>query len=141
MTAGQVPAGIESWLPLFFGETAGLADYLPAGSVIVDLVGLERALPDYGAEIELRHEQRRHDRERPLLPPAEAFVPADEALAALTAHPRIVLTPVKVEPIGSALAFENFGAEPPPALRADARAPAPLEKLAGFSAASTAGCS
>jgi transcription-repair coupling factor (superfamily II helicase) len=134
VTAGQVPAGIEAWLPLFFGETSGLSDYLPAGTVIVDLVDLGRALPDYAAEIDTRYEERRHDRERPLLPPAQAFVPAADALAALAAHPRIALTPVKVEPIGTEGPFENFGAEPPPELRADSRAPAPLEKLAHFAA-------
>ena len=135
VTAGQVPAGIEAWLPFFFGKTSGLSDYLPAGTVIVDLVDLDRALPAYGADIDARYEERRHDRERPLLPPAQAFVPASEALAALTAHPRIVLTPVKVEPIGTTVHFENFGAEPPPELRADSRVPEPLEKLAHFAAA------
>jgi transcription-repair coupling factor (superfamily II helicase) len=134
VTAGQVPAGIEAWLPFFFAETAAFSDYLPAGTVIADLVGLERSLPQLGAEIEARYEERRHDRERPLLPPAEAFLPAADALAALAAHPRIALTPVKVEPIAAAYAFENFGAEPPPELRADSRAPAPLGKLARFTA-------
>ena len=132
VTAGQLPAGIESWLPFFYDETVGFAEYLPVGSMIVDLVGLEDALAAYWADIELRHEQRRHDRERPLLLPAEAFVPADEALAALTRHPRIVLTPVKVEPIGSTLPYENFATGPPPQLRAEPRSPRPLERLAGY---------
>jgi transcription-repair coupling factor (superfamily II helicase) len=132
VTAGQMPAGIEAWLPLFFGRTATLSDYLPAGSVIVDLVDLPRALEAYGAEIESRHEERRHDRERPLLAPAEAFVPAAEALAAFGRHARIHLTPVKVEPIAATTAFVNFGSSPPPDLRADPRAPASLGKLAAF---------
>ena len=135
VTAGQAPAGIESWLPLFFGDSVGFENYLPAGSVIVDLVGLESALAAYWADVELRHEERRHDRERPLLAPAEAFVPADEAVAAFALHPRIALTPVKVEPIGTRLSFVNFGSEPPPMLRAEDRGPQPLEKLASFLAA------
>jgi transcription-repair coupling factor (superfamily II helicase) len=132
VTAGQVPAGIESWLPFFFAQASWLGDYLPTGAVIVDTVDLERALPAYGAEVESRYEQRRHDRERPLLPPAEAFVPAADALAALVAHPRIRLMPVKVEPISISVAFENFASGPPPDLRADSRAPAPLDALARF---------
>jgi transcription-repair coupling factor (superfamily II helicase) len=132
VSAGQIPAGIESWLPLFYGVAAGFAEYLPAGSVIVDLVGLESALAGYWADIGDRYEQRRHDRERPLLPPEEAFVPAEKTLAAFAQHPRIALTPVKVEPIGSALPFANFAAGPPAALRADARAPRPLDRLADF---------
>jgi len=132
VSAGQIPAGIESWLPLFFGGTPGLAAYLPPRSVIVDLAGLESALAAQWAEIGARYEQHRHDRERPLLPPEEAFVPATEALESLASHPRIVLTPVKVEPIGSTLPFVNFGSAPPPALRADSRAALPLGKLAEF---------
>jgi transcription-repair coupling factor (superfamily II helicase) len=132
VTAGQMPAGIEAWLPLFFGSTSGIADYLPADSVIVDLVDLERTLADAWGEIAARFEERRHDRERPLLPPEEAFVPAGAALAALEAHARIVLAPVKVEPIAASLPYVNFGSEPPPELRADPRAPKPLEKLARF---------
>ena len=127
-----MPAGIESWLPLFFSGTTGLADYLPAHTVIVDLVDLERALEGYWAEIEARFEERRHDRERPLLPPAVAFVPAADVMTALASHPRIALTPVKVEPIAATVPLRNFGSGPPPELRADTRAPKPLEKLGRF---------
>ena len=132
VTAGQMPAGIEAWLPLFFGETQGLCDYLPAGSIVVDFVDLERSLDDYAAEIESRFEERRHDRERPLLPPTVSFVPVAEALSAIERHPRIDLTAVKVEPIGATLPFENFGAKPPPELRGESRGAQPLEKLASF---------
>jgi transcription-repair coupling factor (superfamily II helicase) len=132
VSAGQMPAGIESWLPLFFGETSGLADYLPARSVIVDLVDLERAIGDFWAEIEERHEERRHDRERPLLPPFEAFVPAADVLEAFATHPRIGLTQVKVEPIAATVPLQNFASGLPPELRADTRAPRPLAKLAHY---------
>jgi transcription-repair coupling factor (superfamily II helicase) len=132
VTAGQVPAGIEAWLPLFFGSTAGFAAYLPPGSVIVDLVGLEPALDAQWADIARRYEEHRHDRERPLLPPEEAFVPAAELIESLASHPRIAVTPVKVEPIGSTRPFVNFGSGPPPQLRSDPRMPQPLDKLAAF---------
>ena len=132
VTAGQMPAGIESWLPLFFGKTARISDYLPAGTVIVDLVDLDRAITGYWTEIEARHEERRHDRERPLLAPAEAFVSGPDTLAALAPFPRIALTPVKAEPIATTLPLENFGSGPPPPLRADTRAVNPLEQLALF---------
>ena len=132
VSAGQVPAGIEAWLPFFFDGTAGLPDYLPAAAVVVDLVDLERALADYGGEIESRYEQRRHDRERPLLPPGESFLPAGEVLESLAAHARLRLTPVKVEPIGAAGPFTNFGSAAPPELRADPRAPEPLARLEAF---------
>ncbi len=132
VTDGLIPAGIEAWLPLFFEQTSAFTDYLPHGTVIVDLVDLDRTLPLAWSEISERHEQRRHDRERPLLPPDQAFSSAAAILAALVRHPRISITPVKVEPITATQPFVNFGSEPPPELRADPRAALPLAKLAQF---------
>ncbi len=132
VTSGIVPAGIEAWLPLFFDATTALTDHLPSGSVIVDLADLEQSLPIAWAEVAERHEQRRHDLERPLLAPAEAFVPGDKTLAALASFPRAIVTAVKVEPLAAALPYVNFGSEPPPELRADARAARPLDALRDF---------
>jgi len=132
VTDGMIPAGIEAWLPLFFADTSTLADYLPAATVIVDLADLAHALPAAWAEIGERYEQRRHDRQRPLLPPDEAFASAAMLLDCFERRPRIAITPVKVEPIASARPFRNFGAEPAPELRADPRAEQPVAKLAQF---------
>ena len=132
VTEGRVPAGIEAWLPLFFERTASLAEYLPARTVIVDTVDLPRSLPLAWAEIEERHEQRRHDRERPILPPAEAFVGAAAIEAAFAAHSQLRVTPVKVEPLAAAGPMRNFASEPPPDLRADPRSAAPMAALAAF---------
>ncbi len=126
VTDGLMPPGIESWLPLFFDSTATLADYLPDGAVIVDLADLERALPGAWAEIESRHEQRRHDRTRPLLPPTDAFVTADSLFSRLAHRGRIQIGAVKVEPISAGPESANFATEPPPELRADSRAATPL---------------
>jgi transcription-repair coupling factor (superfamily II helicase) len=134
VSGGQMPPGIESWLPLFFDATASFLDYVPAGAVIVDIGDLERSLPAYWEEIQLRHEERRHDRERPLLPPDESFTPSANVLASLARHARIVLGAMKVEPIAATSPFRNFAAERPPELRADPRAAMPLENLARFAA-------
>ncbi len=132
VTQGLAPAGIEAWLPFFFEQTATLADYLPPGTVIVDTADLAHSLPLAWAEIEERHEQRRHDRERPLLPPAEAFAPALRVAAALSSHATIVVTTVKAEPLATAVPIRNFGSEPPPELRAEPRAARPAAALADF---------
>ena len=134
VTQGLAPAGIEAWLPFFFAETATIADYLPPATVIVDLADLAHSLPIAWAEIEQRHEQRRHDRERPILPPAEAFAPADDIAAALASHAKILVSSVKAEPLAAVVPFRNFGSEPPPELRADPRAPHPLAVFAAFQA-------
>ena len=129
VSAGHAPAGIEAWMPLFFDATALLADYLPATALVVDTVDLERALPLAWAEIAERYEDRRHDRERPLLAPEEAFVLPAEAAARLAAHARVQVTVTKAEQLGSTGPFHNFGSEPPPDLRIDPRALVPPAAL------------
>ncbi len=132
VTQGLAPAGIEAWLPFFFDQTATIADYLPPATVIVDTADLAHALPIAWAGIEERHEQRRHDRERPLLLPAEAFAAADRLAAALSTHARIIVTTVKAEPLATAVPLRNFGSEPPPELRAEPRAALPTAVFAAF---------
>lgn len=132
VTQGLAPAGIEAWLSFFFDQTATLVEYLPPSTVIVDTADLEHALPLAWAEIEERYEQRRHDRERPILPPAEAFAAADAISAALSAHARVLVTSVKAEPLAAVLPIRNFGSEPPPELRVDPRAALPAAVFAAF---------
>ncbi len=90
---GLLPAGIEYYLPLFFqrGEAspgaglASLTDYLPAGAQIIAAAGCEDAAAHFWEQLEARYEDRRHDVERPILPPAALYQPIDEGLAPLRA--------------------------------------------------------
>ena len=132
VTQGLAPAGIEAWLPFFFERTETLADYLPPSTVIVDTADLEHALPLAWVEIEERYEQRRHDRERPILPPDAVFATADGIAAAFRSHPCVLVTAVKAEPLGAIHPICNFGTEPPPELRADPRAALPAAAFAAF---------
>jgi len=132
VTQGHSPAGIEAWLPLFFERTTSLPGYLPPATVIVDTAELAASLPLAWTEVEERHEQRRHDRERPILPPVEAFIPAVEIDAALAAHRQLLATAMKVEPLAVSLPMRNFASEPPPELRADPRAATPAAAFAAF---------
>ncbi len=136
VSEGVAPAGIEYWLPLFFEATEVLFDYLPPGTLLLDTAGLADTAAAAWQEIEDRYEQRRHDRERPALPPAALFVPPGELAEACARHPLVQATAVKVEPTGAAGPFHNFGAEPPPSLRIDARAEDPTAALKSF----LAGC-
>jgi transcription-repair coupling factor (superfamily II helicase) len=70
---GVAPSGIEYYLPLFFAQTSNLLDYLPEQySVIVTDKALESA-NRFWEQLAERHEQRRHDRDRPILAPVELF--------------------------------------------------------------------
>ena len=75
---GLAPPGIEYYLPLFFERTMTLFDYLPRDSLVLALEGIDDAAAQFWAEIAERHEQGRHDYERPLLPPETVFVAPEE---------------------------------------------------------------
>jgi transcription-repair coupling factor (superfamily II helicase) len=65
--------GIEYYLPLFFDSTAMLLDYLPGNALVFSPVDLPALLQNAWQEIAERHELYRHDLERPILDPVEAF--------------------------------------------------------------------
>jgi transcription-repair coupling factor (superfamily II helicase) len=135
VSEGFPTGGIEYYLPLFFEQVATLFDYLPAHTLVIDAAGLEAAAARHWADVVERHEQRRHDIERPLLDPAEAFLPPEDLVRAVAERPSIAATRVKVEPIGAETAGEsyaNFPVAAPPPLRIDARATVPAAELVRF---------
>ncbi|MGM0524642.1 MAG: transcription-repair coupling factor [Pseudomonadota bacterium] len=78
VSKSQLPGGIEYYLPLFFEETATLFDYLPSDTVLVTFGDIQGALERLWTDINHRYEQRRYDKQRPLLHPNELFLPANE---------------------------------------------------------------
>ncbi|TAK39469.1 MAG: transcription-repair coupling factor [Lysobacteraceae bacterium] len=74
LKAGVAPAGIEYYLPLFFDATATLFDYLGDGVLPILGEGAGECAEQFQAQVAERYEQRRHDIERPLLPPAELYL-------------------------------------------------------------------
>ena len=127
--------GIEYYLPLCFDAVATLFDYLPAGALCVDACGIATVAARTWEEIGDRHEQRRHDIERPLLDPAEVFLPPEELGRRLAQMPRVVASATKVEPIGAddaGVPFLNFGTLAPPPMRIDPRAESPAGALLAF---------
>jgi len=71
----------EYYLPLFFEQTATLLDYLPDQSLLFLAEGSQEAMERFWQEAEQRYESRRHDVERPLLPPSALFLRSNELLA------------------------------------------------------------
>ena len=102
LKSGHAPAGIEYYLPLFFeapragirgpdphGATATLFDYLGGGALPLLGAGVQEAADQFWKQTGERYEQRRHDIERPLLPPAELYLPPDALRERLNAGARI----------------------------------------------------
>ncbi len=130
VSEGVAPAGIEFYVPLFFDETATLFDYLPANAVLVHDAALTGALDKAWHDVEARYEERRHDIERPILPPPELFVRPDEIESKLTQFSSITLNPFKADTeLTQTAGTTNFPSTAPQELRIDARAEQPFAPL------------
>ena len=129
---GAPPPGIEYYLPLFFDATATLFDYLPANTIVAADLELESLATRALDEIASRYEQRGHDTERPILTPAEVFLPLPELQQRLAPMRRIELARVELDPLTQSLPHQNFATRPPPSLRIDPRGDEPARELAAF---------
>ncbi|MDY6957048.1 MAG: transcription-repair coupling factor [Pseudomonadota bacterium] len=126
---GHSPGGVEYYLPLFFDATATLLDYLPEHSQVILEPGAEDALLSVWEQIQNRYEQRRHDLERPLLPPGDLFLTPTGLAKAWTRFDRIVMSDEQAQ-VDSA--DPGHGALPPPILRRNPHAKRPLDELNRF---------
>ncbi len=89
LKAGVAPAGVEYYLPLFFEQTATLFDYLDATALPLIADGVTESVEAFWAQTSNRYEQRRHDLERPLVPPDELYLPPDALRERLNRSARI----------------------------------------------------
>lgn len=91
ISQGLHSAGIEYYLPLFFDALQSVFDYLPANTLILRSGDLEASGQRFWQDIKARYEDRCHDRQRPILKPAELFLSPDEVFAKLREYPGIEL--------------------------------------------------
>jgi transcription-repair coupling factor (superfamily II helicase) len=98
---GRAPAGIEYYTPLFFDEMSVLFDYLPANAAFIHVDGAMDAMQSFWATTADRFEQRRHDVERPILPPGELYLQPDEVRQRLAQHVSITTQGFKIEKTGN----------------------------------------
>ena len=96
ISKGLSPPGIEYYLPLFFDQTMTFFDYLPDTALCILDSGVERAAQSFRRETEERYAQLQHDRERPLLPPAELLLDDTQLQEKLNAWPCVELASVDV---------------------------------------------
>ncbi|HWM42259.1 MAG TPA: transcription-repair coupling factor, partial [Burkholderiales bacterium] len=123
---GVPAAGIEYYLPLFFESVATVFDYLPAGSVLALHRDIAEAIQDFWRDANSRYKMAGGDPDRPLLAPAELFVPAEEFYLRSQAFARIDLVDKPDEDSGP------ISALPLPPLAVDRRAQDPLAGLKQF---------
>ncbi len=118
---GLAPAGIEYYLPLFFDQTATLFDYLPAPTTFVSHGALDPAGQAFWTDAQGRYRLLSGDKDRPLLPPAELFLPTDAFFSLARRHARLDIEQAGTGP-----------ARPVPPVSVDRRAAHPVAKLQGF---------
>ncbi len=127
VSEGRAAPGVEFYLPLFFDSCASLFDYLPERLLVISDPTLDAALESVWNGIVSRHDDRRHDIERPILDPQELFLTPAEVTQALTGRPR-----VRIGGSGEGLQDVQLPSAPCPTLRLDARAEEPMAPLQDF---------
>lgn len=131
LKSGLAPAGVEYYLPLFFERTATLFDYLPDGSLPVVCAGAGEAAETFWAQTGERYEQRRHDVERPLLPPSALYLSPELLRERLNDAPRIEVWSADHARIGDAHALGDQPLPPLPVAAREAPAGDALKSFLG----------
>jgi len=130
---GIAAAGLEYYLPLFFERMATLDEYIPESARWFVLDGALDAAGEFRAQVAERHEQRRHDIERPVLPPEALYLTEDEVDAQLAcAKPVHLHVAERSADAADDAGRWNLPALPPPALPMQPRADNPLAALDAF---------
>ena len=127
LSEGVVPPGIEYYLPLFFEQLGSLFDYLPDNTLTFSLPGIEASAEHFWQDVRKRFDEYGIDPTRPLLPPAELFLPVETAFAALKQFPRIVCDETQL-----AAGQPATACAPAPDFSVDHKSPQPLSRLQAF---------
>ena len=109
-------------MPLFFSETASIAQYLPKNSLVIYLPETKNAANKFWTETSQRYEQFRHDNQRAILPPTKILLPNEELFSELNQFPQVQITTEKVDKF-------NFNTQPLTDITIDHRHKQPLHKL------------
>lgn len=131
---GLLPGGLESYLPLFFEQTATLFDYFSTPPLVVSFASNRARAEDFQAQIDHRYEQLRHDSQRPLLPPQALYLSPEQLVGQLKAGALIEIHAEPLEPErrkGLRLSH-NLVLEALPHLAFNARAQRPMGLLQDF---------
>lgn len=136
ISQGVPVGGIEYYLPLFFDNTHSLLDYIPSGTLLVNVDDIDHAATQYREQIEVRYEQRRHDQERPLLTPEELFLTPEYLHTTLHSLSSIQIQRFEIEATETGrqapAETSNYATSAPPVLLFQARAERPTAALQAF---------
>ena len=129
VSQSNIPNGIEYYLPLFFDHLESIFNYLPRNTVVCSATSLQADIEHYIHDVEARYEQRRHDIERPVLPPEMLYLGVDESNALLQTLAQIKTQSEKNLP-GQPFVDLPFSA--PQKLTLEKKSDTPVSKLTAF---------
>ncbi len=129
VTDGNMPGGIEYYLPLFLETTNSLIDYLPANTLLINSNDSHQAASDFWQEICQRHQQHHVDKERPLLEPQHMFFAVEELFASFKPFQRLHLQSFELE---QRAGITNYNSTIPPQLTLNARQDQSCDALLAF---------
>ena len=121
-------AGIEYYLPLFFKKMETLFDYLPENTEIINIGQTNLTLERFWRELNNRFDSRKGDLQRPILPPQDIFLSADEVFAQYKKYAQIQLR----DDLPDKQLSTDFNSTPPKPLPVDAKSDQPLATLQQF---------
>jgi transcription-repair coupling factor (superfamily II helicase) len=130
VSEGRAPAGIEYYLPLFFADMANIFDYLPNDATFVHVDQAQSGIATFWDTTQERYEQRRHDVERPILPPDALYLDPTSMDKQLKEYRCITAQRFEIENPGRT--GHNFSTKVPELFPIDARAERPMGALQDF---------
>jgi len=124
---GLFPAGIEYYLPLFFDSLSSIFDYLSSeNSIILQASNIEEPIDLFWQELSERHEQHRHNIDRPILVPDELFLSKALFSSAKKQYP---LLRISQDVLKNGATSQDLAFSPCPEVRIEHRANLPLQKF------------
>lgn len=133
ISKGNIPAGVEYYLPLFFEQTATLFDYLPEQTHLCLHGEIALAIDGFWQDTRSRYQLLRSNIDRPLLPPMDLFLLEDQFYGHLKSHTRTEIHLGELEGDHNAQLFSH--ALPP--IQVNRRSTDPIDRLKTFVTAFT----
>lgn len=130
---GIAPAGIEYYAPLFFElqtwlSQGSLFHYLPKNTLIVSDEGLSECHQEYWQQVQIRYQDRQHDKSLPILPPHYLFLPQETFFEQINRFAKVIFG----EHERAVSPFVGLTDVPVPTLGIHHKDPEPLSALLDF---------
>ena len=129
VSEGNMPGGIEYYLPLFLEKTNSLVDYLPNNTLLLNINDPHQAATDFWQEINQRYQEHYVDKERPLLPPQLVFFPVEELFSKFKEYQRLHSQSFELE---EGAGKQNYLTTIPPQMTLTAQQDRPCHALTQF---------